>query len=153
MGELAERRYVLLAPLELLPRPPIRAVVGALVRPLAELSADASGSGRTYVRFLAALDAAGDPYRARMGEAFAPQYKRLLPVLARALPDLPPATREFRLALIGSPIVTTLAAPERGTRHWIRVGEDIAFGEVVETLVDAVAGLLAAPITARGGTP
>jgi hypothetical protein len=105
------------------------------------------------VRFLAAIDAAGDPYRARMGEAFAPQYERLLPVLARALPDVPPATREFRLGLISSPIVTTLAEPEQAARHWIRVGEEIALEQVVETLVDAVAGVLAAPATVRGARP
>jgi AcrR family transcriptional regulator len=127
-------------------RPTVREVVAALVWPLADFAADPAGAGRTYVRFLAALDAAGDAWRIRMGEAFAPQYERIGAALARALPDVPEPVREFRLGLAGTTILATLADPELASRPWTRAGVTTTTELVVAALVDHVAGALAAAV-------
>jgi AcrR family transcriptional regulator len=137
------------------PRPSARAVVEALVVPLAAFATDTSGAGPTYVRFLAALDTAGEEWRVRMGAAFAPQYRRFTGALARALPDVPPPVRDFRLALASSTILATLADTERAARPWARAGISLAPDALVDALVDHVTGALTAPVDPRttGGAP
>lgn len=143
MGELTARRIAMLEPLEPLTRPPTRAVVDALVRPLADFARDERGAGRAYVRFLAALHATDE--RERIAVAFAPQYERLEPVLARSLPDLAPAVLAFRLDVVSQPLLTTLADPDRARRHW--GAGPISYDDIVDELIDAVTGALA------GGSP
>ncbi len=144
MGELTERRLAMLAPLEDAARPSTRAVVDALVRPLAEFGRDPDGPGRAYVRFLAAVHASDA--RDRIGVAFAPQYERVAPVLARSLPEVGAATLDFRLDLVSTPMFETLADPDRARRHWPVAGRP-SYDGLVDALVDAVAGILA------GGSP
>lgn len=155
MGELTARRIALLDTLADEPRPAARGVVAALVVPIAEFASDPDGRGRTYVRFLAALDAAGPDWRRRVGDAFAPQYEHVLRALERALPDVPPAVVSFRLGLVSTALLTTLADPEHAARHWRAHGHDISFEGVVDALIDHTAGALAAPVSPGtiGGTP
>jgi len=73
MEPLARRRLAMLAALEDRDPLTVRDVAETLVVPLAEMSADATGPGRVYVRFLAALQDGGPTSRALLGAAFAPQ--------------------------------------------------------------------------------
>lgn len=152
MDALGARR---LAILEALPAdaPSVRAVVEALVVPLAELGADPAGPGRAYVRVLAMLQGGGAESRALLGTAFAPQFEPFDAALARALPDLPATVRHFRLALVGTLVVQTLADPEAAaaTLGLDPTDHDI----VVAALVDTVTGALAAPVgpTPKGSRP
>ncbi len=154
MGELTERRIRLLDDLAHEHRPSVRSVVAALVLPIAEFASDPEGPGRTYVRFLAALDAAGDAWRLRMGEAFAPQYAHVERALERALPDVPAPVVSFRLGLVSTALLTTLADPEHASRHWQHHALDISFDGVVDALIDHITGSLDAPVSPGtiGGT-
>lgn len=147
MGELTERRMMLLRPLADVARPSVHAVVEALVLPLAEFAADPDGPGRTYVQFLSVLHAAGDAWRTRMGDAFAPQYAHVESALQRALPDVPPPVVAFRLALVSAAMLGTLADPDHAARHWNRVGVDITYDALVAALIDDITGALAARVT------
>lgn len=149
MDALAERRLAMLARLDPA-RPAVRDVVEALVVPLAELSADPDGAGRAYVRVLAVLQGGGRASRALLGAAFAPQFGPFDATLARALPALPAAVRHFRLALVGSSVVQTLADPEAAaTTLGLEPGDHAS---VVTALVDTATGALAAPVApARKG--
>lgn len=141
MDAVGRRR---LAMLDALPRrPSVRSVVEALVVPLAELGAEPGSDGRAYVRVLAMLQAGGPEARARLGTAFASQFGAFDETLSRALPDLPTPVRHFRLALVGTIVVGTLADPESAAAT---LGVDPTdHARVVDALVDAVTGALAAP--------
>jgi AcrR family transcriptional regulator len=139
MGELTKRRLAMLEPLESQARPPTRAVVEALVRPLADFARDPDGAGRSYVRFLAGLEATNESDR--IGFAFAPQYARLAPVLERSLPGVAPGVVAFRLDLVSAPLLAALADPDRALRHW-RDRSPARYDDLVDALVDAVTGAL-----------
>jgi AcrR family transcriptional regulator len=147
MADLAAPRFAMLEPLEALELPPVHAVVGALVRPLAEFARDPDGAGRAYVRFLAALVASDE--LDRIGIAFMPQYDRLAPLLDRALPDVSREVLAFRLDLVRTPLFETLADPERAVRHWPR-DRHPSYDDLVDALVDAVTGTLTAPASSGG---
>jgi AcrR family transcriptional regulator len=157
MSALSERRLALLDALSDQPHPAVRSIVTALVLPIAEFSADPDGQGRTYVRFLAALDAAGHAWRLRMAEAFTPQYLHVSAALERALPHVPAPVVAFRLALASTALLTTLADPEHAARHWTQPGTsngDISFEGVVDSLIDYLAGALDASVSsATSGGP
>ena len=145
MDTIASRRLAMLAALPTDARPEVHAVMEALVEPLAELSADSEGRGRAYVRVLATLQSGGPDGRALLGAAFAPQFLPFDDALARALPDLPDAVRHFRLALVGTLVVQTLADPEAAAAQ---LGLDPGdHPGVVAALVDSITGALAAPVT------
>jgi AcrR family transcriptional regulator len=135
MQVLSERRAELVAALAADPAPSPRAVVAALVAPLAEF-ADHDPAGLVYVRFLAALSRS-DSSRPSVARAFAPQYSPFLEQLERALPSVPRDLLEFRLALAGRSIIECLA----------ELGADHAHADA---LIDYVTGALAAPV--HGGT-
>jgi len=151
MDVLGERRLAMLSALPADRPPEVRAVVEALVVPLAELSADPAGSGRAYARVLATLHGGGPEMRARLGAAFAPQFAPFDDALARALPDLPVAVRHFRLNLAGTLVVQTLADRETAAAGLGLGSTDTPLGPadhdgVVAALVDTVTGALAAPV-------
>lgn len=151
MDALGARRLAMLAALPAAGPPEVRAVVEALVVPLAELATEPGGSGPAYVRVLATLEGGGPDGRRRLGAAFAPQFRPFDAALARALPDLPDAVRHFRLGLAGTLVVQTLADPAVAAASLgLEPGDP---GPVVTALVDAVTGALAAPVTpTRKGT-
>ena len=142
MDALGARRSAVLGALP--PRPSVRSVVEALVLPLAELSVEPDGDGRAYVRVLATLQSGGPEARRRLGAAFAPQFGAFDDALARALPDLATPVRHFRLALVGTIILGTLADPEAAATTLGLAPTDHA--AVVDALVDTVTGALAAPL-------
>jgi len=152
MDALGERRRAMLAALPTADAPAVRAVMEALVLPLAELSAEPTGSGRAYVRVLAALQGGGADTRTLLGTAFTPQFAPFDAALARALPDLAEPLRHFRLALVGTLVVQTLADPE-GAAHTLGLTDEPAdldpadHAAVVDALLDSVTGALAAPVT------
>lgn len=149
MEELAQRRLAMLEPLEAQDRPPLRAVVEALVRPLADFGREPDGPGRAYVRFLAALQASESSER--IARAFAPQYARLAPVLARALPDVAPSVLAFRLDLVSTVMLETLADPDRALRHWQGAAVP-SYDALVDQLLDVITGALAGAVH-QGGHP
>lgn len=152
MDALGERRRAMLAALPADRAPTVRAVMEALVLPLAELSVDPTGPGRAYVRVLAALQGGGADTRKLLGTAFAPQFIPFDAALARALPDLAEPLRHFRLALAGTLVVQTLADPE-GIARALGLTDDptdldpFDHAAVVDALLDTITGALAAPVS------
>jgi AcrR family transcriptional regulator len=142
MGPLAAHRLAMLEDLGRMRRPPVHRIVEALVLPLARFCD--SEDGRYYVRFLATLDRSGEPWRGLLTEAFSPQWKRLEPLLATALPDLSTERRRFRFSVVASTLLDVLANPER------HLGEDQAVpppAAIVPDLIDLITGALTAPPT------
>ena len=148
MGLLAEERLRLLASLQGMRRPPVRAVVEVLVVPLADLAASADGGA--YVRFLAMLDRAGDPWWRLTAKAFAPQWERFQPVLARALPEVPDDVLGFRLSVAGTTLLDVLADPER---HRVGGPSGIPRDRLVPAIVDIITGVLTGPPNRRNSVP
>jgi AcrR family transcriptional regulator len=111
MAALAEQRYQRLASLGSDPAPAPRAVAAVFVLPLFDLAADPSGAH--YVRFLAALYRAEGDWLTVLDDAFAPQWARIEPVLARATPHLDEARRGRRLSLASETMLRMLADRNR----------------------------------------
>src|SRR2546423_11080727 len=109
MAVLAEERYSQLAALEHEPMPSARAVAEVVIRPLFDLSRDHEGAG--YLRFLAALYRAEGDWLPVVDAAFAPQWARIEPVLARATPHLDDDRRGRRLSVASEPMLRMLADP------------------------------------------
>ena len=133
------------------PSPDMRAVVEALVVPLAELSADPAGSGRAYARVLATLHGGGPS----PGRCSAPRHATVRAVRRRARPGAsqasPEPVRHFRLHLVGTLVVQTLADRETAAAGLGLVSMDAPLepddhDRVVAALVDTVTGALAAPV-------
>jgi AcrR family transcriptional regulator len=111
MAVLAEERYARLADLAHEPAPSARAVAEVVVRPLFDLSYDDDGT--SYVRFLAALYRAEGDWLPVVDAAFAPQWARIEPVLARATPHLDDVRRGRRLSIASETMLRMLAHRER----------------------------------------
>jgi AcrR family transcriptional regulator len=110
MAALAEERLRQLDALSTDRAPTPRDVAAVFVRPLFELAADPAGA--RYVRFLGALYAERD-WLPVLDAAFAPQWARIEPVLARATPHLDDRRRGTRLSLASETMLRMLAAPDR----------------------------------------
>jgi AcrR family transcriptional regulator len=148
MGPLAADRLAMLDQMEKARRPPVRGIVEIFVLPLARFCE--TEEGRHYVRFLAALDRSGQPWRGLVRDSFAPQWARIEPVLTRALPDLTDEVRRFRFSVAGSTVLEVLAYPERHLASADGVPTSTeAVSEVVPDLIDLITGALAAPSTSR----
>jgi AcrR family transcriptional regulator len=143
---LGRRRAELLEELEEGPTPAdLRAVLGALVRPTAELAA-VDPAGRFFVSFLAAL---GDhPELMPVLDVFEPLTDRYLRALARATPDLPDAVRVLRFA-VAKDVANRVLGRRDGPLHlWVEQhGGDT--DDLVERVVDILVGIFTAPVTAR----
>ena len=111
MSVLAGERFEMLAALEHDPAPPVRAVVEVFTLPLVRLAA--TDDGAAYVRFLSALDRGGEPWLHVLEEGFRPQWERLAPVFARAMPSIPEARRDVRMSVAGTTLLHMLADAER----------------------------------------
>ena len=109
MTVLAEARFRQLDVLG--DEPDARAVAAVFVRPLFVLAT--APAGARYVRFLAALYRAEGDWLAVVDAAFAPQWARIEPVLARATPRLDATHRGRRLALASETMLRMLADPAR----------------------------------------
>jgi AcrR family transcriptional regulator len=135
MSILAEERYERLEPLERDATPSPRQVAEVFALPLLELSRE--DTGLDYVRFLSALDRSGGAWLHLLDEAFAPQLARLLPVLARATPDLDDARRILRLGVAGATLLHMLASADR---YAGRLDADEYRDEVVGTITSILTG-------------
>jgi AcrR family transcriptional regulator len=111
MSALADERFAMLAVLDADPAPSPGEIAEVLTAPLVRLAA--TDDGVTYVRFLAALDRAGEPWRQLLEEGFRPQWERLGPVVARAMPAVPDGVRDLRMAIAGTTLLHLLADTDR----------------------------------------
>ena len=136
MSVLAEERYARLGPLEHDATPSPRQVAEVFALPLLDLSRE--DTGLDYVRFLSALDRSGGEWLHLLDDAFAPQLARLLPVLARATPDLDEARRILRLGVAGATLLCMLASADR---YAGRLDADEYRDEVVGTITSILTGL------------
>ncbi|MGA4544925.1 TetR/AcrR family transcriptional regulator [Uniformispora flossi] len=121
-----------------------RDIAEAWVRPLAAMALDGRGTRRAYLSFIVVIQGASPELRAMTTAAFQPQHKQFAPLLERALPDIPEAVRWFRFALAAESTVRALANLDRARAPWTAHG-GIDDADVVEHLVDAMAGLLDSP--------
>jgi AcrR family transcriptional regulator len=135
MAVLAEERYELLAPLEHEATPSPRQVAEVFAVPLLDLSR--AGAGMDYVRFLSALDRSGGEWLHLLDQAFAPQLTRLLPVLARATPDLGADRGILRLGVAGATLLHMLASADRYSGQ---LDADEYRDEVVGTITSILTG-------------
>lgn len=135
MATLAAERFARLAPLEHDAAPAPRALATVMVQPLLDLTAEASGA--RYVRFLAALYRAEGDWLAVVDAAFAPQWARIEPVLARATPRLDATHRGRRLALASETMLRMLADP---ARYGAGLDADAFHDEVVDVFTAILAG-------------
>jgi len=100
MPELMERRRGLLETLdESSETPTARAVLDALLRPLAELLAEHAEAGHRYLRLIYRLQADGDLYPLFPVDRYSSGVDRLVPLLCQALPSLPIDVVRLRLGL------------------------------------------------------
>jgi AcrR family transcriptional regulator len=136
MAILAQERYEQLAPLESDPEPSARTVAAVFVGPLFAFSRDEEGA--PYVRFLAALYQAGGDWLQVLDESFAPQRDRIVPVFARATPDLDDDRRARRLSLASETMLRMLADADR------YAGALDADG-YLEEVIDVFTAILTAP--------
>ena len=111
MTVLAEERFRQLDALDHARAPVPRDVAAVFVRPLFDLAADPAGA--RYVRFLAALYRAEGDWLPVLDAAFAPQWARIEPVLARAVPHVDATRRGIRLSLASETMLRMLADPDR----------------------------------------
>lgn len=144
MPALMERRRQLLDALEARDtEPEARDVLDALARPLAELLAEGGEPGLRYLRMIQRLYADGDLDAATVAARFPGGVERIVPLLRRALPELPLAVLQLRLALAIDVMLQSFA---RGPRL-----EGAPLDAQVGALLDFVSGGLAAPTTPDPG--
>ncbi len=143
MAAINERRLAALAELDTGARrdAPVRELVEAYVRPLAESFGDTPGE-RWYLRFLARV--AGDPELSGQSPARRPFTVGLDEVLRRldlALGDVPGPIRGERLAAMGTLLVHTLATLEAGEHD----ADVLAL--LTADLIDMATALVTAPVS------
>ncbi|MGW1996359.1 TetR/AcrR family transcriptional regulator [Embleya sp. NPDC001921] len=138
MTALAARRDRHLAALDSAAgTPPLHAVVEAFVRPLEEVRSQESW-GPTYLRFLAALARATEPWRGLLARQAALHRAAFDAELGRALADLPVPLRRVRFGWVALTVVTALAdSPEETT------------AETADALIAYAVGALGAPTGPR----
>jgi len=143
MPALMERRRRLLDALDGALEPPTtRAVLRALMQPMAELLAEGGAPGLRYLRLVQRLQADGDLDPAFVIERWPGGVDRLVPLLRRANPALPLPLVQLRLGL-------AIDVMMRGLAH-----EQAAAGGGLEehftALLDFVTGAFEAPVTGTG---
>ncbi|MEM7409996.1 MAG: TetR/AcrR family transcriptional regulator [Myxococcota bacterium] len=139
MPSLMGRRQQLLDSLEASAEAPsTRAVLEALMQPLAELLAEGGADGARYLRLIHRLRADGDLDPAFVVARWPGGVDRLVPLLARANPALPRPLVELRLAWAIDLLLRSLAhgpAPDGGLEAH------------ANALLDFLTGAFEAPVT------
>lgn len=146
MKPLMEERKKILVQLQQQPDITVRAVVNAIVIPLARKLIEEGKSGLNYVRMLARLYGDHNPVLNRVSNQYVGQNRGIVfQLLCRALPQLPPEVLEWRLVPMAHGMLQTLADPNLfatcakggdGTQQkWNRI----------ENLINFICGGLAAP--------
>lgn len=150
MKPLMEARKKILHQLQQQPDVTVRAVIDAIVQPLARKLIEEGKSGLNYVRMLARLYSDHNPVLNRVANQYVGQNRGIVfQLLCRALPQLPPEALEWRIFPMAHGMLQTLADPnlfatcakgEEGTRQkWDRI----------ENLIDFLCGGLAAPCSVK----
>jgi AcrR family transcriptional regulator len=124
-----------------------RAVAEVWVRPLAAMALDPTGARCNYVPFLAVLHSSSADLRDLGRDAFQPHFARLSRVLERALPQVAPEVRNLRFTMAVDATVRALADLDRTAAPWRRARRRVDDDELIELVIDAIAGLLAGPPT------
>ncbi len=137
MPALMERRRQLLDALDDGDAPSARAVLTALAQPLAELLAEGGEAGLRYLRLVQRLQADRDLDPRYVVDRFPGGVERLVPLLERALPELPRPVLQLRLGLAIDVMLRSLADPPAE-------GEP---GAQLSALLDFLTGALEAPRT------
>ncbi len=127
-----------------------RAVLDALIRPLAELLVEGGEAGLRYLRLIYRLQADGDLDPQFVIDRWPGGVDRLVPLLRRALPDLPRDVIQLRLGLaidvmlrslaLGTSTISTPATP------FTAQGAG-SLDAHVTALLDFLTGALEAPAT------
>lgn len=124
----------------------IRALVGAIVRPIVE-EIDADTSGRHYIRFMA--QAIGHP-QLDLIELWQQEHNgglaKTIDLLRAALPDIPDEIIGQRFGLAFEQIVHSLADREK-LRQSAKKSFEVNSALFVSNLVDCISGAMAAPIS------
>lgn len=162
MAVLGARRSAILDELETSGRPVhVRDVVRAFVVPLAEIAFGETGEAPFYVGFLRQVMSHPGRPQALVREEFAPQRQRLHHLLHLAMPDVPRPVLHFRFLIAIDATISHLADLEWSMTPWTDAGARPDRDLFIESLIDAVAGLLSAPVSnadpagrrRRAGTP
>lgn len=140
MAVVAERRRLMLAALEVESVTPL-GLARAIVLPLVEIQ-ELESWGDAYIRFLAAIHRAGQPWSDMTAPSFAPQRERIDRLLRLALPGLPDHIAAFRYESVARLVLAALADVERFA-HFPK-DESPSRRTEAGALIDFVAGGLAA---------
>lgn len=143
VGEVNAHRLELLRALDAAPTIGPRDIATVWVQPLARLALDTDR--RSYLGFLVALTNSGPELRAMAGNVFRPHFTRIDAALERALPDVDPATRRFRFAMLTDTATRSLADLHAAAAPWRHARAPVSDIAVIEALLDALTGLLAGP--------
>ena len=139
MPSLMERRRQLLDDLDAKnSTATARGVLDALMRPLAELLAEGGDAGLRYLRLIHRLQADGDLDPQFVIDRWPGGVERMVPLLQRALPDLPLALVQLRLGLAIDVMLRSLALGTSATSQ---------LDAHVTALLDFLTGALEAPAT------
>jgi AcrR family transcriptional regulator len=146
MPALMERRRLLLDALDTASEPPTtRAVLSALLQPMAELLAEGGERGLRYLRLIERLQSDGDLDPQFVIERWPGGVDRLAPLLRAANPSLPQPLIGLRLGLSIGVLIRGLVDG--------RAPEGPALDAHVSALLDFVTGAFQAPVTDIGGEP
>jgi AcrR family transcriptional regulator len=136
MSELMARRAELFDQIEAEPGPPsARAVMSALLTPLAELISREADTGTRYLRFLCRLQDDGDIDERFVVDRFGRGVERIEPLLQLALPEIAAHTVRLRLAL-------AIRLMLHGLADWQILAAAGRAGQVAPGLDEHVAALL-----------
>ncbi|MEO8224927.1 MAG: TetR/AcrR family transcriptional regulator [Gammaproteobacteria bacterium] len=149
MERLDARRVTMLAAMPpCIPGAPVHAVIGVLVHPMIGEIAESEG-GDNFIRFLSQL--LNHPmmdlvnmWRSQFGASLGQVYYEL----RRALPDIPDEVFGARFGLAWELTVNALAARDRLNKGSTSVVARTLPLLYVSNLVDALAGLMSAPVSA-----
>lgn len=147
-GEMNRRRERYLDALNDEPTPDLRSLVEALVMPTVEM-VRTTVDGRYYSQFLSRL-ATNSEFLPLVNEAHDPHTNRFLALFGRTFPDLEPNVRLLRFVAAKDLVNQFVGEPTGRIPTWLGAHAVIGFEEMVEALMDMIAGLFAAPASERG---
>ncbi len=146
MNELARQRQQRLEPLLVDARPLLRAIVEAMVLPLAEFIIAGDFAGRRYVRFIARLYAERSPILDEVSHHYRSVNQIYFKLLRRALPELDNASLNLRASAANHAMLQSLADMASESRVWVGMAKaQLTSEQQVAKLVDFIVAGLAAP--------
>lgn len=150
MKPLMEERKEILQQLQQQADITVRAIVDAIVIPLARKLIEEGKSGRDYVRMLARLYSDQNPVLSRIANQYIGMSGiTILELLCRAMPQLPPEVIELRIFPMAHGLLQTLADPDLFTNCAKGDAGTPQQWQRIEYLIDFLCGGLSAPCTVR----